>query len=167
MENVYIGLGSNLADPHAQVEAGLHALAALPDSRLLRRSRLYRSAPWGRTDQPDFVNAAALVETGLAPAQLLHALLALERRAGRERDATRWGPRVLDLDVLVYGNLVLDEPGLHVPHPHLHERAFVLVPLAEIAPDLNVPGRGPIDRLLAAVDAVSCRPFGLASALTP
>src|ERR1700682_1454369 len=103
MTIVYIGLGSNLADPRMQVENGLRALAGLADTRLLRRSRLYRSAPWGRVDQPEFVNAVAELDTTLAPQVLLDALLAIERHAGRERDATRWGPRVLDLDILVYG----------------------------------------------------------------
>lgn len=157
MENVYIGLGSNLADPAAQVEAGLRALARLPKTRLVARSRLYRSAPWGRVDQPEFVNAAAQLETVLEPGLLLDALLQIERAAGRERDGTRWGPRVLDLDILVYGERRIAEPGLHVPHPHLPERAFVLVPLAEIAPDLQVPGRGRVADLLAGVDASTCK----------
>jgi 2-amino-4-hydroxy-6-hydroxymethyldihydropteridine diphosphokinase len=159
MEKVYIGLGSNLADPPAQIEAGLRALTGMPQSRLLRRSRLYRSAPWGYTEQPDFVNAAAFLETTLAPAQLLRELLAIERRAGRERDATRWGPRVLDLDILVFGASRVDEPGLHLPHPRLHERAFALMPLAEIAPDLDIPGRGRVSDLLARIDASSCVPL--------
>ena len=149
MTIVYIGLGSNLADPHAQMRAGLRALAALPGSHLLKQSRLYDTAPWGRTDQPAFVNAVAQLETTLTPHALLDALLALERVAGRERDGTRWGPRVLDLDVLVYGDAILDTPGLRIPHPHLHERSFVLVPLAEIAPHLFVPGLGDVQRLLA------------------
>lgn len=157
MENVYIGLGSNLADPAAQVEAGLRALARLPKTRLVARSRLYSSAPWGRVDQPEFVNAAAQLETVLEPGLLLDALLQIERAAGRERDGTRWGPRVLDLDILVYGERRIAEPGLHVPHPHLPERAFVLVPLAEIAPDLQVPGRGRVADLLAGVDASTCK----------
>jgi 2-amino-4-hydroxy-6-hydroxymethyldihydropteridine diphosphokinase len=164
MENVYIGLGSNLADPRRQVESGLRALAALPQSRLLRRSRLYRSAPWGRLDQPEFVNAVALIETTLPPRALLEELLAIERRAGRERDATRWGPRVLDLDILVYADQILDEPGLHLPHPHLYQRAFALAPLTEIAPTLLVPGLGQIGILLAQIDTTVCQP--LESAVT-
>jgi 2-amino-4-hydroxy-6-hydroxymethyldihydropteridine diphosphokinase len=164
METVYIGLGSNLADPRLQVERALRALAGLPRTRLLRRSRLYRSAPWGRVDQPEFVNAVAALETALAPRELLDALLAIERAAGRERDATRWGPRVLDLDILVYGSRMLNERGLHVPHPHLHERAFVLVPMAEIAPDFEVPERGRIGALVQHVDAASCLPLEIASA---
>ena len=166
METVYIGLGSNLADPRAQVERALRALAALPRTTLLRRSRLYRSAPWGRADQPEFVNAVASLETGLAPRQLLAELLAIERNAGRERDATRWGPRVLDLDILIFDDRVIDEPGLRLPHPHLHERAFVLVPLVEIAPDLGVAGHGSVGTLLRQIDASGCVPLEIASAST-
>jgi 2-amino-4-hydroxy-6-hydroxymethyldihydropteridine diphosphokinase len=157
MTIVYIGLGSNLADPCLQVEGGLRALAGMADSRVVRRSRLYRSAPWGRADQPEFINAVAETETTLTPQRLLGALLAIERQAGRERDATRWGPRVLDLDILVYGDVVLDTPGLHVPHPHLHERVFVLMPLCEIVPQLQIPGKGRADALLARLDMTTCR----------
>ncbi|MHB8679925.1 MAG: 2-amino-4-hydroxy-6-hydroxymethyldihydropteridine diphosphokinase [Rudaea sp.] len=159
MENVYIGLGSNLADPPAQIEAGLRALAYLPRTRVAARSHLYRSMPWGRADQPEFVNAVARLETGLEPCDLLGQLLAIERRAGREREGARWGPRVLDLDILLYGDRRVAEPGLRVPHPHLHERAFVLVPLAEIAPDLDIPGHGRIADLLARIGASACAPF--------
>jgi 2-amino-4-hydroxy-6-hydroxymethyldihydropteridine diphosphokinase len=162
----YIGLGSNLADPRAQIERALHALATLADTRLVRVSRLYRSAPWGLAAQPDFVNAAAALETNLSPHALLAALLAIERAAGRERGGVRYGPRVIDLDLLVHGEWLLDEPGLHLPHPRLHERAFVLVPLVEIAPDLIVPGRGPARALLAAVDASTCRVLESAPAAT-
>jgi 2-amino-4-hydroxy-6-hydroxymethyldihydropteridine diphosphokinase len=157
MTMVYIGLGSNLADPRVQVENGLHALAGLAKTRLVRSSRLYRSAPWGRADQPEFVNAVAELDTTLAPQALLDALLGIERQAGRERDSTRWGPRVLDMDILLYGDLVLDTPGLHVPHPHLHERVFVLMPLCEIAPELQIPGKGRADVLLSQLDATACR----------
>lgn len=153
----YIGLGSNLADPRAQVERALERLARLPRSRVLRSSRLYRSAPWGMLDQPEFVNAAAAIETVLSPSALMQALLAIERDAGRDRNGARWGPRILDLDLLLHGALTLAEPGLQLPHPHLHERAFVLLPLAEIAPDLDVPGRGPISALLSRVDTAGCQ----------
>jgi 2-amino-4-hydroxy-6-hydroxymethyldihydropteridine diphosphokinase len=152
----YVGVGSNLADPRAQVERALQSLARLPESRILRSSRLYRSAPWGMLDQPEFVNAAAALETKLSPQALMQALLAIERNAGRERGGGRWGPRILDLDLLLYGSLTLAEPGLQLPHPHLHERAFVLLPLAEIAPHLEVPGRGPISALLASIDTAGC-----------
>jgi 2-amino-4-hydroxy-6-hydroxymethyldihydropteridine diphosphokinase len=159
MENVYIGLGSNLADPAAQVAAGFRALARLPQTRLIARSHLYRSAPWGRADQPEFINAAARLETALEPRELLGHLLEIERAAGRERDGTRWGPRVLDLDILAYGDRRIAESGLQVPHPHLPERAFVLVPLAEIAPDLDIPGHGRAHNLLARIDASDCVPI--------
>jgi 2-amino-4-hydroxy-6-hydroxymethyldihydropteridine diphosphokinase len=160
-EIVYIGLGSNLAEPRAQVEAGLQALTRMTRTRLLQRSRLYRSAPWGKVDQPDFINAVAQLETELEPRALLGQLLAIEHAAGRIRSGDRWGPRVLDMDILLHGERVLDEPGLHVPHPHLAQRAFVLVPLAEIAPDLQVPGIGPIQRLLTQVDTMACLPLEL------
>ena len=163
MEQVYVGLGSNLADPRAQVERASRALAALPQTRLVQRSRLYRSAPWGRADQPEFVNAVVALQTELTPREMLEALLKIERAAGRARDATRWGPRVLDLDILLFGDRLIDEPGLHVPHPHLHERAFVLLPLAEIAPDLIVPGHGRVDDLARRIDASTCRPLEIAS----
>jgi len=159
VEIVYIGIGSNLADPRAQVESGLQALARMPRTRFVRHSRLYRSAPWGNTQQPEFVNAAAQLETSLEPCDLLDELLRIERAAGRVRDGGRWGPRVLDLDILVHGERVLDEPGLRVPHAHLALRAFVLLPLAEVAPDLQVPGLGPIHSLLQRVDKSACLPL--------
>ena len=162
MPTAHVGLGSNLSDPRRQVENALSQLARLPESTLLRHSRLYRSAPWGRLDQPEFVNAAASIETSLAPQALMQALLAIERDAGRDRRGERWGPRVLDLDLLLYDAVVLAEPGLHLPHPHLHERAFVLLPLAEIAPHLDVPGRGPISALLAQIDTTGCHPIDTA-----
>jgi len=132
-------------------------------SGTVRSARLYRSAPWGRADQPEFVNAVVALQTELTPRELLEALLKIERAAGRARDATRWGPRVLDLDILMFGDRLIDEPGLHVPHPHLHERAFVLLPLAEIAPDLIVPGHGRVDDLARRIDASTCRPLEIAS----
>jgi len=145
----YVGLGSNLEDPRAQIERAFAALARLPHSRLIARSSLYRSAPVGFPAQPDFINAAAALATTLAPRALLAALLELERRQGRVRAGPRFGPRTLDLDLLLYDRLVLATGGLTLPHPRLHERAFVLYPLAEIAPGLEVPGRGPVERLLA------------------
>jgi|SRR5690606_12327983 len=150
-----IGLGANLGDAAAAVRAAFPALAALPGTRLLACSRLYRTPAWGRTDQPDFINAAAVLETTLAPQALLQGLLGIEREAGRRRDgdAGRWGPRVLDLDLLLYGAHVLDEPGLQVPHPYLHQRAFVLAPLAEIAPQAVIPGHGSVAAVLETVDA--------------
>lgn len=153
--SAWVALGSNLSDPRSQVERGFEALAALPQTRLGARSRLYRTRPWGVVDQPDFVNAAARLETTLAPRELLDALLAVEARAGRVRGAHN-GPRVLDLDLLLYGDRVVGEPGLVLPHPRLHERAFVLLPLADIAADVEVPGRGRVAELLARVDVSGC-----------
>jgi 2-amino-4-hydroxy-6-hydroxymethyldihydropteridine diphosphokinase len=141
MTRAAVALGSNLDDPDAQVSRGFEAIAALPSTRLVARSSLYRTAPVGYADQPDFVNACALVETQLAPRALLDALLALEQRQGRVRDI-RNGPRTLDLDIVLYGDQVIDEPGLKVPHPRAHERAFVLRPLLEVWPDAVIPGRG-------------------------
>lgn len=151
----FVALGSNLEDPRRQVERGFDALAALPNTRVTGRSRLYRTPPWGVVDQPDFVNAAARIATTLAPMPLLEALLGIEARAGRVR-GIRNGPRVLDLDLLLYGDAVIDVPALVVPHPRLHERAFVLLPLADLAPTLAVPGQGRVIDLLARVDATGC-----------
>ncbi|MGH8115618.1 MAG: 2-amino-4-hydroxy-6-hydroxymethyldihydropteridine diphosphokinase [Rhodanobacteraceae bacterium] len=145
---VYIGIGSNLEQPARQVAAALIELAGLPHSRLLAQSRLYQSRPLGPQDQPDFVNAAAALETTLAPLVLLHAVQVLEARHGRNRAAERhWGPRTLDLDILLYGDLRLHTEELTLPHPRLHERSFVLYPLAELAPELMIPGRGRVRTL--------------------
>lgn len=156
MKLAYIGLGSNLADPRRQVECAFSTLAQMPQSRVLRRSSLYATPPWGRADQPEFVNAVAEVETALSAPDLLAALLAIERGAGRVRDGERWGPRVLDLDILVYGAESIDADGLQVPHPRLKDRAFALLPLAELAPQLDVPGVGRVEALLPHVDAHGC-----------
>jgi len=152
----YIGIGSNLDDPEQQVRAAIDALARLPRSTFVGASRLYRTAPWGKADQPAFVNAAAAVSTALSPRELLAALLAIERAQGRVRDGERWGPRVIDLDILVYGDARIDEPGLHVPHPRLAERAFALLPLADLQPDLEIPGLGRVSALAERVDATGC-----------
>ena len=145
----YIALGSNLEIPASQVNAGFAALTRLPMTQLIARSSLYSSAPVGYAGQPDFVNAVAGVDTGLSPRALLDALLAVERSHGRLRTFPN-APRILDLDVLVYGELQLHEHGLTIPHPRMHERAFVLAPLAEIAPDCVIPGRGTAADLLRA-----------------
>ncbi|HLP96835.1 MAG TPA: 2-amino-4-hydroxy-6-hydroxymethyldihydropteridine diphosphokinase [Sideroxyarcus sp.] len=137
----FVGLGSNLADPVAQVSHALDALDSLPQTRVLRRSSLYRSAPVGYLDQPDFINAVAQLETELAPRALLDALLALEQVYGRTREFLN-APRTLDLDVLLYDDLLHHEHGLTIPHPQMHLRAFVLQPLLEIAPDHVIPGVG-------------------------
>jgi 2-amino-4-hydroxy-6-hydroxymethyldihydropteridine diphosphokinase len=146
----FIGLGSNLADPVAQVSNALEMLDRLPQTRVSRRSSLYRSTPVGYLDQPDFINAVAQLETELAPRALLEALLALEQQRGRTRDFAN-APRTLDLDVLLYDDLRHHEHGLTIPHPQMHLRAFVLQPLLEIAPECVIPGIG-----AAALAALRC-----------
>lgn len=151
-----VGLGANAGEPVAAVRAALVALDLLPGTRLLRASRLYRTPAWGLRDQPDFINAAASVETTLGPRALLERLLAIERAFGRVRAADgsdRWGPRTLDLDLLLHGDAVVDEPGLRVPHPHLHERGFALLPVMDVAPDAAIPGIGPVRDALRALSA--------------
>ncbi len=137
----FVGLGSNLADPIAQVRHALNALSDLPHTRVIARSSLYRSAPVGYVNQPDFINAVAQVETALTPRVLLDELLALELVCGRTREFL-YAPRTLDLDLLMYDDLVHHEHGLSIPHPHMHERAFVLQPLLEIAADCVIPQQG-------------------------
>ena len=148
MHIAFIGLGSNLGDPESKVRQGIAALAELPQVQLVAASSLYRSAALGHADQPDFINAVAQLSTGLAPQALLAALLAIEKRFGRER-SFRNAPRTLDLDVLLYDAQSIAEPGLAVPHPRMHERAFVLAPLLEIAPACAIPGMGPAADWLA------------------
>jgi 2-amino-4-hydroxy-6-hydroxymethyldihydropteridine diphosphokinase len=136
-----IGLGANLGDAAAQVEAAIRELDRLPETKLMAVSGLYRTAPVGKTDQDWFVNAAAVVETGLGPRAMLEALLDVENRMGRVR-VEKWGPRRIDLDLLFYGSATIREENLSVPHPYLHQRRFVLAPLAEIAPDWVHPELG-------------------------
>lgn len=138
----FVALGANLEDPASQVERAFPELARLPETRLVARSSLYLSKPVGYTDQPDFINAVAELETALTPRALLEALLAIEQRHGRRREF-RNAPRTLDLDLLLYNGLIMHEPGLTLPHPRMHERGFVLLPLLEIAPDCRIPGIGP------------------------
>jgi 2-amino-4-hydroxy-6-hydroxymethyldihydropteridine diphosphokinase len=159
MQTVYIGLGSNLADPLEQLQAALRAMSTLRSTRVVRHSHFYRTPPWGKSDQPEFINAVAEIETVLSARDLLDELLAIEVRAGRKRSGDRWGPRVLDLDILLYGQELIDEPALRVPHPHMRDRAFVIVPLAEIAPHLEIPGLGRIGDMLGDVDASTCIPL--------
>lgn len=147
----YVGLGSNLANPLRQVQQALAALDRLPTTRLLAASALYVTTPIGPQDQPDYVNAAARLETRLPPLELLAALFGIEAAQGRHRDGTRWGPRTLDLDLLLYGEVELDVPGLRLPHPEIRHRAFVLTPLADVAPmGLRIPGQGTIEQLSGA-----------------
>jgi len=147
----YVALGANLEDPAVQVRAGLAALATLPNTQLLVQSSLYRTAPVGYADQPDFINAVAAVDTELSPRELLDALLAIELNHGRVRQFAN-APRTLDLDVLLYDDVEVNEPGLTIPHPRMHERAFVLAPLAEIAPLCEIPGHGRVSELLRGLD---------------
>jgi 2-amino-4-hydroxy-6-hydroxymethyldihydropteridine diphosphokinase len=149
MQRVYLGLGSNLAEPLAQLRGALKALAALPQSQLVGTSSFYISDPLGPADQPRYVNAVAALDSELTPLQLLDALQAIELNQGRERKDERWGPRTLDLDILLFGDLMLDESRLRVPHYHMHARAFVLYPLAELAPDLRLPDGRALADLLA------------------
>jgi len=150
MPRAYIVLGSNLETPVEQLRAALRALAALPGSRLAAVSSFYISEPLGPADQPRFVNAVAALDTDLAPLALLDALQAIEREQGRVRKAERWGPRTLDLDIVLFGDLQLSSERLTLPHYHMHARAFVLYPLAEIAPDLRLPDGRALDALLQA-----------------
>ncbi|MGZ8783463.1 MAG: 2-amino-4-hydroxy-6-hydroxymethyldihydropteridine diphosphokinase [Gaiellaceae bacterium] len=146
MPTAYIGLGSNLGDREATIRA---ALAALPG--VVAVSELRETEPVGVVDQPPFLNGAAALDTELSPRALLDALLAVERELGRVRDE-RWGPRTLDLDLLLYGTETIEEPGLTVPHPRLHERRFALEPLLDLDPELVVPGRGRVGALIAELD---------------
>src|ERR1051325_2762510 len=140
----YIGLGSNLAGPIEQVRSGMAALGDMAECRVVCESSLYRTTPVGFADQPDFINAVCAIDTTLSPPMLLTRLLTIEEAHGRRRTRRRDAPRTLDLDLLTYGDIELASPDLTLPHPRMHERAFVLVPLAEIAASLLVPGRGSV-----------------------
>ena len=142
MTRAYVGVGANLGDREATIET---AVAALPG--VVAVSRLRETEPVGVVDQPAFLNGAVALDTELAPRELLETLLAIERSLGRER-RERWGPRTIDLDLLLYGDEAVDEPGLTVPHPRLHERRFALEPLAELDPALEIPGRGQVSEVL-------------------
>lgn len=151
MSLAWIGLGANLGRPQQTLEQALIAMLALPGTRLVAVSPAYWTAPWGEPDQPDFLNAVACIETDQDPVVLLRALLAIESGLGRKRDGARWGPRELDLDLLLFDQAVMDERDLILPHPRLHERAFVLMPLADLAPELEIPGHGSVTELLEAL----------------
>jgi len=151
MPRAYIGLGANLGDREGTLEQAVALLAAVEGVSVVAVSGLRETDPVGVVDQPLFLNGAVAIETTLSARQLLDALLAVERSLGRVR-AERWGPRIVDLDLLVYGDETIDEPGLRVPHPSLHERRFALEPLAELDPELAIPGRGSVSDVLAALD---------------
>ena len=149
-ERVFVALGSNLDRPERQIGLALRALSSLPRTRVLRTSSLYRTPPWGDLDQPDFINAVTRLETPLEPLALLDALLAIELQMGRVR-TRRYGPRVIDLDLLMHGDAVVDSPRLVLPHPRMQERAFVMWPLAEIAPDLVLGAWGRAEQIADAL----------------
>jgi 2-amino-4-hydroxy-6-hydroxymethyldihydropteridine diphosphokinase len=144
----YVGLGANLGDREATLRRALDLLAEEPGIEVVSTSELRETDPVGVVDQPRFLNGAVALETSLSVRELLDALLRVERILGRVREGPRWGPRTVDLDLLLYGDEVVDEPGLHVPHPRLHERRFALEPLAELDPALVVPGQGTVSALL-------------------
>lgn len=155
----YVALGSNLGDSRQHLLSAVEALAALSHTQVIARSRIYRTPPWGVLDQPDFLNAAVALETALEPYDLLDALLAIERAAGRQRSGERWGPRTLDLDLLHVAGRTMHSPRLTLPHPHIAERAFVLLPLGDLAPELDIPGQGRVVELLRNVDTKGCTPL--------
>jgi len=150
MQQVFIGLGSNLGDSAKQLQLAITAIAKLPKTEFIKASSLYSSAPLGPADQPRFVNAVAQIATALTPIELLDALQAIEQIQGRVRQGERWGPRTLDLDVLLFGQQLINEPRLRVPHYHMHARPFVLIPLAELcATDFVLPNGQSLAELLA------------------
>ncbi len=161
VETVFLGLGSNLEQPLAQLARALRAVDEIPGTALVRVSSFYDTAPVGPTGQPNFVNAVAELQTTLSPQALLKHLLNIEAAQYRVRDANtvRNGPRTLDLDILLFGKQQIDEPDLTIPHPRMHQRAFVLWPLAEIAPELEIPGHGYVLELLVPMDVSGVRKF--------
>jgi 2-amino-4-hydroxy-6-hydroxymethyldihydropteridine diphosphokinase len=148
----YVGLGANLGPKEVTILRAVDLLGATDGIAVLGLSRLRETDPVGVTDQPMFLNGAVALETALSPWELLDVLLRIEQELGRVRDDERWGPRTIDLDLLVYGDETLDEPGLRVPHPRLHERRFALEPLADLDPELEIPGLGKVSQLLAAIE---------------
>ncbi|MEM1080125.1 MAG: 2-amino-4-hydroxy-6-hydroxymethyldihydropteridine diphosphokinase [Pseudomonadota bacterium] len=158
MSTAWIGLGSNQNDPQHQLDQALLQLDQLPDSALVQVSSRYWTPPWGDVHQLDYLNAVAILKTRLAPQALLNALQFIEANQGRVRDPhRRWGPRVLDLDLLLYDDQRFDTPSLQVPHPRMTERAFVLVPLNELSPLLMIPGQGSVEQALAEIDSSQIR----------
>jgi len=148
----WLGLGSNLQHPVVQLKTALDKLGLDPGIEILNISGFYRTAPWGDADQDDFVNAVAQIETSLQPLALLQVLQSIENVMGRRRSGRRWGPRLIDIDLLLYGDLQCRSEELVLPHPRMHERAFVLVPLCELDASLKIPGHGVADELLRGLD---------------
>ena len=157
MALAYVGLGANLGDREAMLRSALEQMRSEPGLHVTAVSTFRDTAPVGLADQPRFLNAVAAVETDIGARGLLERLLGIERRLGRTREGPRFGPRTIDLDLLLYGDEEIDEPGLRVPHPRLHERLFALEPLGELQPDLVVPGHGPLAALVAGVQSSRCR----------
>jgi 2-amino-4-hydroxy-6-hydroxymethyldihydropteridine diphosphokinase len=151
MTRVYVGLGANLGERERTIRRALALLEAQPDVEVVAVSTLRETEPVGYVDQPRFLNGVAALETNATPRDVLERLIRVERALGRTRDGPRWGPRIIDLDLLLYGEQIVDEPGLRVPHPRLTERRFVLEPLAELDPGLVVPGAGRVETLLASL----------------
>lgn len=156
MTTAYIALGSNLGDSRQYLQDAIEAIARLPETQVLASSRFYRTPPWGVLEQPPFINAVVQIDTAMKADALLQSLLAIERAAGRVRDGERWGPRTLDLDLLHIEGVQLSDAQLTLPHPRIAERAFVLLPLHDLAPDLAIPGQGRVAELLAALDHSEC-----------
>jgi len=159
MARAHVALGSNLDEPERQVRQALLALAQLPLTQVESASRLFRTPPWGLPAQPWYVNAVAELRTDLSPEALMQALLGLEQRLGRSRDGERWGPRRIDLDLLLYDRLTVSSEGLELPHPRLAERAFVVLPLLDIAPDLVLPDGRPLRHLREQLDTSGIEPL--------
>jgi len=148
----WLGLGSNLQDPLAQIEQALGRLGKTDGLHILRKSSFYRTPPWGDEQQGDFVNAVVELRTSLEPVPLLHQLQAIEHVMGRQRNDRRWGPRLIDLDLLLYGDLRFHSHELDIPHPRMHERAFVLLPMYELDDSVEIPGHGEVGQLLKKLD---------------
>lgn len=151
-KNVYIGLGSNIGDKAGNIRRARESIAAMAGIQLIQSSSLYRTAPWGKTDQDYFINQVIEIATELAPLELLHRLQKLEIKLGRQRREV-WGPRIIDLDVLLYGREIITQEELQVPHPYMMQRLFVLVPLAEIAPDLQFPDGSTVQEVLDSIES--------------
>jgi len=148
----WLGLGANLQQPVKQLKAALRQLDQLAGVEVIRTSSFYRTPPWGDENQQDFINAVVQIETSLEPLPLLHGLQSIENSIGRQRSENRWGPRVIDIDLLLLGDATVHSAELVVPHPRMHERAFVLLPLAELDAALEIPGRGVVESLLSQLD---------------
>jgi len=149
----WLGLGSNLQQPAAQLEDALARLESVNGIEILKTSGLYRTPPWGDDQQDDFVNAVAQIETNLGPTSLLHALQSIENEMGRQRNGRRWGPRLIDIDILLYADQQVQSEELELPHPRMHERAFVLMPLCELDKTVKIPGHGAAEELLQQLDS--------------